>query len=58
MSFDQDTPLNRVANETIKANTALMDYWLMGAGRSLEKPVWARAADIKCQGMSGGRRDS
>lgn len=35
MEFDQDTPLNRAANETIKANTALMDYWLMGAGRSL-----------------------
>ena len=35
MEFDQDTPLNRVANETIKASTALMDYWLMGAGRSL-----------------------
>lgn len=37
MNFDQDTPLNRIKGETIKANTALMDYWLMGAGRSLEK---------------------
>ena len=37
MSFDQDTPLNRVANETIKAHTALLDYFLMGAGRSQEK---------------------
>ncbi|KKK40941.1 hypothetical protein LCGC14_2915450 [marine sediment metagenome] len=37
MEFDQDTPLNRVANETIKANTALMGYFLMGAGRSLGK---------------------
>ncbi len=37
MSFSGDSPLSRIANETIKANTALMDYWLMGAGRSLEK---------------------
>ncbi|KKN20252.1 hypothetical protein LCGC14_0937470 [marine sediment metagenome] len=35
MDFDKDTPLNRVANETIKAHTALMDYWQIGAGRSL-----------------------
>ena len=37
MSFSGDSPLSRTANETQKANTALMDYWLMGAGRSLEK---------------------
>jgi len=32
-----DSPLSRIANETIKAHTALMDYFLMGAGRSQEK---------------------
>ena len=37
MSFSGDSPLSRTANETQKANTALMDYWLMGAGRSQEK---------------------
>ena len=37
MEFDRDTPLNRIANETIKAHAALMDYWLMGDGRSQAK---------------------
>lgn len=37
MTFDQDAPLSRIKGETIKAHNALMDYWLMGAGRSQEK---------------------
>ncbi len=37
MGFDKDTPLNRIKDETTKAHTALMDYFLMGGGRSLEK---------------------
>ncbi len=35
MTFDQDTPLSRIKGETIKAHRALMDYFLMGEGRSL-----------------------
>ena len=37
MSFDQDAPLNRIKGESQKAHSSLMDYWLMGAGRSLRK---------------------
>jgi len=37
MTFDNETPLSRIAEETKRANTALMDYWLMGGGRSLDK---------------------
>lgn len=35
MTFDQDTPLSRIKGESIKAHRALMDYFLMGEGRSL-----------------------
>lgn len=37
MAFDQDAPLNRIAKERQKAHDALMDYFLMGSGRSLGK---------------------
>lgn len=37
MNFDQDTPLSRIKGETIKAHNALMDYFLMGGGRSFNK---------------------
>lgn len=37
MTFDKDNPLNRIKGETIKAHNALMDYFLMGAKRSLAK---------------------
>lgn len=37
MSFDRDTPLSRIKNETIKAHNAFMDYFLMGGGRSFSK---------------------
>lgn len=39
MTFDQNTPLNRIKGETIKAHSALMDYFLMfeDRDRSLEK---------------------
>jgi hypothetical protein len=35
--FDSDAPLNRIKGESRKAHSALMDYFLMGAGRSLRK---------------------
>jgi hypothetical protein len=37
MSFDNEAPLNRIKGESRKAHNALMDYFLMGAGRSLRK---------------------
>lgn len=37
MNFSEDTPLSRIKGETQKAHNALMDYFLMGAGRSLAK---------------------
>lgn len=37
MTFDFDAPLKRIDGESRKANEALMDYWLMGGGRSLDK---------------------
>lgn len=37
MTFDQDAPLSRIPYETQKSHDALMDYFLMGAGRSLAK---------------------
>jgi hypothetical protein len=38
MSFDKESPLNRIKGETIKAHKALMDYFLLkGAKRSLDK---------------------
>lgn len=39
MNFDQDAPLNRIKNETQKSHDAFMDYFLMGAGRSLRKLI-------------------
>jgi len=41
MEWDKETPLARIKGETIKANTALYDYALMGKGRSLFK-LWER----------------
>ena len=38
-TWSEDTPLSRIPNETQKAHDALMDYFLMGAGRSLDKLV-------------------
>jgi hypothetical protein len=35
--FDPEAPLNRIKGESQKAHNALMDYWMMGAGRSLRK---------------------
>lgn len=35
--FDPDAPLNRIKGESKKAHNALMDYFLMGGGRSLRK---------------------
>jgi hypothetical protein len=35
--FDPQAPLNRIKGESQKAHNALMDYWMMGAGRSLRK---------------------
>jgi len=35
--FDPDVPLNRIKGESQKAHDALIDYFLMGSGRSLEK---------------------
>jgi hypothetical protein len=35
MKFSKDDPLSRIKGETIKAHNALMDYFLMGSGRSL-----------------------
>lgn len=37
MDFDNDAPLNRIKGESKKAHSAFMDYFLMGAGRSLRK---------------------
>jgi len=37
MTFDNDAPLNRMPGESAKSHTSLMDYWLMGGGRSLQK---------------------
>ncbi len=37
MIFNQDAPLSRIASESLKAHAALMDYFLMGGGRSLDK---------------------
>jgi hypothetical protein len=35
--FDPEAPLNRIKGESKKSNAGLMDYFLMGAGRSLQK---------------------
>ncbi|MHC4635594.1 MAG: hypothetical protein ACYSYU_10380, partial [Planctomycetota bacterium] len=35
--FDLKNPLNRIKGESKKAHDALMDYFLMGGGRSLRK---------------------
>ncbi|MHC4546854.1 MAG: terminase small subunit [Planctomycetota bacterium] len=35
--FDNDAPLNRIKGESKRAHNALMDYFLMGGGRSLRK---------------------
>jgi len=35
--FDPDAPLNRIKEESKKAHSAFMDYFLMGGGRSLRK---------------------
>ncbi len=35
--FDPDAPLNRIKGESKKAHSAFVDYFLMGAGRSLRK---------------------
>ncbi|MHC4195938.1 MAG: hypothetical protein ACYSQZ_08355 [Planctomycetota bacterium] len=35
--FDPEAPLNRIKGESKKAHDALMDYFLMGGGRSLRK---------------------
>lgn len=35
MTFNPDSPLNRIPGESRKANQALVDYALMGAGRNL-----------------------
>jgi hypothetical protein len=50
MDFDSDAPLNRIKSETQKAHNALMDYFLMGAGRSLRTLIeryrkWGFTAD-------------
>lgn len=37
MDFDNESPLNRIKGESLKANSSLHDYWLMGGGRSLDK---------------------
>jgi hypothetical protein len=37
MNFDKDIPLSQIRGETIKAHNALMDYFLMGGGRSFSK---------------------
>lgn len=35
--FDPEVPLNRIKGESEKAHNALMDYFLMGGGRSFSK---------------------
>lgn len=35
--FDPEAPLNRIKGESKKAHSAIMDYWLMGGGRSYRK---------------------
>jgi hypothetical protein len=35
--FDPEAPLSRIKGESKKAHSAFMDYFLMGAGRSLRK---------------------
>lgn len=35
MDWDKENPLNRIPGESRAANSALRDYYLMGAGRSL-----------------------
>lgn len=47
MDFDYDAPLKRVKGESAKSHSALMDYWTMGAGRSLQKLL-----DIYLQNLS------
>lgn len=50
MEFNNDAPLERIKGESAKAHTALMDYWTMGAGRSLQKLLdqyTAKGAQIK-----------
>jgi hypothetical protein len=37
MEWNNDSPLNRIKGESKKAHNALMDYFLMGGGRSLRK---------------------
>ena len=37
MNYNPEAPLKRIQGESQKANDALHDYWLMGAGRSLRK---------------------
>ena len=48
MTFDQDAPLSRIPYETLKAHNALMDYFLMGAGRSFSKlfDQWQRIQNV------------
>jgi hypothetical protein len=51
LSFDFDDPLARIADESLRANTALGDYVFQGPGRSLRKLLKA----YEKRGQSGGR---